>query len=157
MAGNFTQLYFHAVMAVKFRQAVIHPSWETELFKVVTSALRDLNHTPITINGTYDHIHLLWQHHPTQSISHTMKIAKGRSSHFINSRWEPEERFRWQPGYSIFSVSTDRVPVVKRYIARQKLHHQHKSLQTEQRALLAAANVEGTEADVYLFDLLATE
>lgn len=150
MAGTFTQLYFHAVTVVKFRQSLIHPSWEEDLFTVMGGTLREMGHTPILINGIRDHVHLLWRHNKTETLSQTMKKIKGRSSKWINDHGLVEGLFRWQPGYGAFSVSTDHVPRVRGYIAKQKRHHQVVDFNTEYKKLLLANGA--SNLDYLLFD-----
>ncbi|MEM6771908.1 MAG: transposase [Bacteroidota bacterium] len=150
MAGTFTQLYVHAVTAVKFRQSLIDPSWEDSLFTVMGGTLKELGHTPIIINGTDDHLHLLWGHKQTAPVDNTLKMVKGRSSKWINDHGLVDGLFRWQPGYGAFSVSVDRVPRVKGYIAKQKEHHQVIDFQTEYEKLLIDHGV--SNLDYLLFD-----
>ena len=141
MAGAYTQLYFHAVTSVKFRKALIKPGWEAELFAIMGGALRDLGHDPIRINGTEDHVHLLWDHNRTQTIAQTMKIIKGRSSKWINAGGHTAQVFRWQAGYGAFSVSVDRVRQVDNYILNQKKHHRTTDLFQEYDQMLRAQGV----------------
>ncbi len=82
-----------------------------------------------------------------------MKIVKGRSSHFVNHTDLLEELFRWQQGYSAFSVSVDRVPTVARYIKKQKIHHAKESLRKEHQSLLLQHGEK--EVKHYLFDPLS--
>jgi hypothetical protein len=41
----------------------------------------------------------------------------------------------WQRGYGAFSIGQSQVPVVTRYIANQKIHHQTQSFEDEFREL----------------------
>lgn len=152
MARSFTQLYIHSVFAVKYRKAQIDIRWEDELFSVMGGALKELGHCPIIINGTEDHVHALWRHNRTKTLPETMKAMKGGSSHWINKREPGAELFRWQGGYGAFTVSVDRVPKVKNYIARQKIHHRSLSISQEYKSLL---NAHGEyEAEDFMFAAL---
>lgn len=141
MASSCTQLYIHAVFAVKFRQALISSTWEGSLFNVIRSKLRELGHQPIAINGTEDHLHVLWRHNRNQSIPNTMKLIKGGSSHWINHETDCPTTFRYQHGYGAFSVSVDRVPQVTSYIRNQKTHHSAKKFQEEYEEILTAHHI----------------
>jgi REP element-mobilizing transposase RayT len=152
MASSFTQIYFHVVFAVKFRQSLIRPEWEAELFRVMGGSLRKLGHSPIAINGVPDHVHLLWRHNRSKALPETMQKVKGNASHWVNHEILPLETFRFQHGYGAFSVSPDRVPKVEGYIGRQKQHHQSVDLQTEYGELLTASGL--IEIKEYQFDLL---
>jgi len=138
MASSFTKLYIHAVFAVKYRNAIIDVGWEDELFSIIGGALKDLGHLPIKINGDADHVHALWRHRRTKTIPETLKAMKGGSSHWINKRRLTADLFRWQAGYGAFTVSVDRVPKVKNYIERQKIHHQNTTVFEEYGKMLLA-------------------
>ncbi|MFK8163204.1 MAG: transposase [Lewinella sp.] len=152
MARSFTQLFFHAVVSVKYRQALIDPSWEQELYAIMGDTLREMGHYPIKINGIDDHLHLLWRHHRTHDVANTMKLVKGRSSHWINDAKILDRLFRWQPGYGAFSVSVDRVPSVKGYIEKQKVHHQKITVLEEYAGLLKSHGQ--TDLREFMFDEL---
>ena len=121
---------------MKHRKAQIDPKWENELFSVMGASLKKLGHTPIIINGTSDHVHLLWRHNKTKTISDTLQLVKGNSSHWINDAGLTEDLFGWQGGYGAFTVSIDRVPSVKAYIERQKQHHAKTTMFKEYEMLL---------------------
>ncbi|MEM9929602.1 MAG: transposase [Bacteroidota bacterium] len=142
MASSFTQLYFHVIFAVKYRQALIAPNWENQLFNVITAKLQELGHSLIAINGTTDHVHILWRHNRNESLPNTMKLIKGSSSHWINHTIDCPTIFRYQHGYGAFSVSVDRVPQVAAYIRNQKVHHGKKNFLQEYEELLSAHHAE---------------
>ena len=48
--------------------------------------------------------------------------VKGFSSHAVR-QMDRDTHFRWQDGYAAFSVSSDDVPAVERYVRHQKKHH----------------------------------
>jgi hypothetical protein len=55
---------------------------------------------------------------------------KANSSRFLGNRFE------WQEGYGVFTVSASQIETVKRYIANQAVHHQKHSFEEEFHALL---------------------
>jgi len=152
MPRSYTQLFIHGIFAVKYRQALIDPSWEDELFSIMGGRLRELGHSPVKINGVTDHVHALWRHKSTVTVADTMRAIKGRSSHWINDAGLTEGLFRWQGGYGAFTVSVDRVPQVKRYIIKQKIHHKSVTVFDEYEKLLRNHG----EGDVqeFMFDFL---
>ena len=70
-----------------------------------------------------------------------MQELKKASSIWIHDKIK-SENFRWQKGYSAFSVSAPARPSVKRYIANQEEHHRKKSLREELIELLERAGIE---------------
>ncbi len=83
----------------------------------------DLDCKVRTINGTEDHIHLLFQLAPNFSAGDIFKNIKGESSHWINQSDFANTIFAWQIGYGAFSVSESMVKDVELYIKNQKIHH----------------------------------
>ena len=152
MASSFTQLFIHAVFAVKFREALISPDWEAQLHKVICTKLKELGHSPIITNGTEDHIHMLWRHNRNHSLPETMRLVKGISSHWVNHVSPCPVLFRYQHGYGAFTVSPSRVKSVIRYIRNQRIHHQQKDFLVEYASFLSVNNVKNIEE--YQFDPL---
>ncbi len=71
------------------------------------------------------------------SLSKIMHLIKGSSSKWLNDTYFQNDRgFRWQGGYSAFSVSQSNLESVKKYIQNQKKHHQNYSFDDENEALL---------------------
>ena len=98
MPNTYTQLYIHAVFAVKRRHCLISPEWEEELYKYISGILRNHKHKMLIINGMADHIHILFGLHPAQSISQCMQTIKGQSSEWINRKRFIRGKFEWQEG-----------------------------------------------------------
>jgi len=67
----------------------------------------------------------------------------------MKTNGDPYRGFRWQGGYSAFSVSPAEIDAVVRYIETQKEHHQHISFQDELRSLLKRHDIEYDERFVW--------
>ena len=78
----------------------------------------------MAIGGTLDHVHLLVRFPTTLSVAKLAKEVKGVSSHLVTHVLRPGEFFKWQGGYGAFTLRKKDVPVVQRYIQKQKEHHQ---------------------------------
>jgi putative transposase len=133
MPKNFSRIWIHAVWATKAREPLLHKSWRKELFKHMLANAKEKKIGLDFINGIDDHVHALVKLKPTQAFSNVVKNIKGESSRWINKRgYMPDELlFCWQTGYSAVSVSPDRLPQVRRYIANQEAHHQVISFEEE--------------------------
>lgn len=83
------------------------------------------------INGTENHIHILFMLSPKIKIEDLFKNIKGESSHWINQSNFIKDKFSWQIGYGAFSVSESMVKNVEKYIANQKEHHKKMSFSEE--------------------------
>jgi REP element-mobilizing transposase RayT len=148
LASSFTKLYFHTVFAVKYRNALIDLVWEAEMYSVICSRMYEMGHIVIAINGVADHVHVLWRHNRVHSIPDTMKKIKGNASHWINSKNLCADLFRFQHGYGAFTVSLDRVPMVKRYVLNQKTDHEKIDLKMEYDQFLVANGVPDEEKEL---------
>ena len=80
MANTYTQIHIQVVFAVKYRRALIHPSWEEKLYKYITTIIQNEGHKVLKINGMPDHIYILFGMRPSQSLSDLMKRVKEDSS-----------------------------------------------------------------------------
>ena len=141
MANSYTQIYMHIVFAVSHRESLISEVWADELYRYLSGVCKNRNHFVHAINGTADHVHMLIGMNPTESVASLLKEMKGQSSKWINEKFM-NGKFRWQSGYGAFSYSRSLVPAVKRYIERQKEHHQHVSFQDELVDILNKAGID---------------
>ena len=92
---------------------------------------RDLACKVRIINGTEDHIHILFLLSPNYTLKDIFQNMKGESSHWINQSDFIKYKFAWQTGYGVFSVSESMVTDVEKYIANQKEHHKKITYQEE--------------------------
>ena len=136
MANTHTQIHLQTVFAVQNRQSLIKKEWRNELYKYITGIIQNHNHKVLQINGTADHIHILFGMRPTQSLSDLMKQVKQDSSKWINSKGFVNGKFSWQAGYGAFSYSKNQIPNVINYIKNQEEHHKIKTFSEEYLELL---------------------
>ena len=83
------------------------------------------------LNGTEDHIHLLTKLRPDRAVSEVLRELKSNATGWMHDVFPRLEDFSWQRGYGAFSVSQSRVESVRKYIERQKEHHQKISFRDE--------------------------
>jgi REP element-mobilizing transposase RayT len=150
MADTFTQIYIQVVFAVKGREALIHSSWEEQLYKYITGIIQNKQQKMLAINGMPDHIHVLIGMKPTCCLSDLVREVKKSSNDFIQEKKLSKFKFNWQEGYGAFSYSHSQLDTVIAYIANQKQHHQKQSFKDEYIALLTKFNI-GFKNE-YLFD-----
>lgn len=131
MAGTFSQIYIHIVFAVRFRQSLIRPEWEAELYKYITGIITNKGQKLLAINGMPDHIHILIGMRPSCCLSDLVREIKKSSDEFIKSRGFVTSHFQWQNGFGAFSHSPSAMHTVVRYILGQKEHHRRSSFREE--------------------------
>jgi putative transposase len=126
-SGGHTRhrLLIHLVFCPKYRRRVLVESVATRLTELWTQAC-EINHWymhELTIQP--DHIHLLMQVSPSESISSVVKILKGGSSRVIRLEFPDMEEFLWgnsfwSDGYFCESVGYRDEVAVRRYISVQR-------------------------------------
>ena len=142
MPDTYSQIYLHYVFSVKYRHALIRPSFEEALYKYISGIIKGQNQTLIRINGMPDHVHILLRLRPAMAPSKLIQLVKLNSSKWINENKLCPIRFRWQIGGGIFSVDPNRVSSLIKYIDNQKIHHGHNTFEEEYINLLTANDIE---------------
>ena len=138
MPSSLTKIWIHAFFSTKNRSPLIHPGYESILFAHMKEHLeQDFRCYLETINGTSDHVHLLFLLNPNYSVKDILKNVKGESSHWINAHDFIESKFAWQKSYAAASVSDTVAKEIERFIGRQKEYHQALTFLDEQRRFLA--------------------
>lgn len=124
MSHSLLKIWIHGVFGTKDRTSLIYNTFEKQLHLHIKEKLEnELDCKVRIINGTEDHIHLLFLLSPGFNIKNIFQNIKGESSHWINQSSLIKNKFAWQTGYGAFSVSESMVKEVEKYIDNQKEHH----------------------------------
>ena len=142
MAGTYSNLNFHIIFSTKDRENKITSKLEEELHRYISGIAQGENAILLKIGGTENHVHLVIKLKPRHSIPDILKRIKANSSKWINDHQKIDNRFAWQVGYGIFSVSESQLPHVLEYVANQKKRHHHKTFQEEFIQLLEKHGIE---------------
>ena len=143
MSHTYTKLNTHIVFATWDRRPLIRDEIAGRLHGYLGGIIKDHSCVPIEINGAEDHVHILARLKPTIAPADLLEAIKASSSGWLNREFHfPTAKFRWQAGYSAFSVSESAVPSVTRYIERQKEHHRTRTFEEELREILEMAGLE---------------
>jgi putative transposase len=149
MANTYTQLHIQFIFAVKYRAAMIQPSWKESLHRFVTGIFQKNNHKMLQVNSMPDHIHILIGLRPEQSISSIIQNVKTESSKWINNQKLTTGKFGWQDGYGAFSYSKSHLPRVIRYIQQQEQHHRKQTFIQEYKSFLESFGIEYDERYIF--------
>jgi len=152
MANTYHQLYVQTVFPVKYRKALIHPDWKSELQAIIGNLINENGCKTLNVNGMEDHIHCFFGLKPSTSISVVMKSVKAKSSKWINESGYLGRRFEWQKGFGCFSYSHSHMDAVYHYIKNQEKHHQQLSFREEYIIMLEKFGV--VYDDRYIFEEL---
>jgi REP element-mobilizing transposase RayT len=123
----FWRLYYHLVWATKNREPLIQPEIEKRLYAYIVNKAAELESYVYSINGWYDHIHLVIAIPPKHAVADVVKHLKGASSHDLNHGGELGYQFAWQRGYGALSLGERQRPQAEEYVANQKDHHQQQT------------------------------
>jgi putative transposase len=150
MPGTYSQLLFHIVFSTKERAPWITPEVAARLYPYMGGIVRAEKGFLYDIGGIEDHVHLYLRWRPDGALSDLMRTVKARSSKWVHDTFPELAAFKWQEGYSVFSVSKSQEEAVKNYIARQAEHHEREDFRSELLRMLVAHGVEFDER--YVFD-----
>ena len=132
MSHSLVKIWIHGVLGTKDRTSLINDNFEKELHSHVKDRFeKDLDCKVRIINGTDDHVHVLFLLSPNFGIGDIFQKVKGESSHWVNKSNFMSNKFAWQIGYGAFSVSESKVKDVEQYIRNQKEHHKKTSYADE--------------------------
>jgi len=149
MPQSLAALLVHLVFSTKNRTPWISPEIETELHPYMMTILNHLDCPSIAMNGTEDHVHLLFRLGRTISMAQVVEEVKVASSKWIKTKGSQFQQFHWQSGYGAFSIGESGVEALKKYIKNQKEHHRSKSFQEEYREFLIKYRVPFDESYVW--------
>lgn len=122
---------YHIVINTYNRCANLRLELANELYAYIGGIIRHTRSTPIIINGTRNHIHILLDLHPSISLSEMMRQIKQTSSQWMGSDIRFSKFAGWGKEYFAFSCSQKEAPHVKAYIANQRTHHNEISFEEE--------------------------
>lgn len=149
MPSTYTQNYYHAVFSTKDREHLISLEAEERLYPFIGGILVDLGGTPIAINGTANHVHILTRYPSDLSHSDMLRHVKSRSSKWVSDervvpRWQG-----WQSGYGGFTIGRSMLDQVAAYVRNQKEHHRELSFEDEYIDMLRRAGIDFDLSEVF--------
>jgi putative transposase len=119
----YWRLFYHFTWGTKNRLPLILPQIEKSLYRVIAAKVKYLDGTVYAVGGVEDHIHLVVSVPPKLALSRFIGEIKGNSSHFINHDLLTEANFYWQDEYGVITFSEKDLPIIVRYVQRQRQHH----------------------------------
>lgn len=136
MPHSFSNLLIHAVFSTKDRIRCMDADRRSNLFPYIGGILRELGANSRIVNGTEDHVHVLFNLPVGLSVSECMRVVKTNSSRWVHELSSRKHGFGWQTGYAAFTVSASNEDAVFEYIRNQEQHHRRISFEEEFVALL---------------------
>ncbi len=145
MSQSLSKIYIHLVWHIKYNSVHLRPQDRQELYAYMGGIIKSLESIPIIINGTHNHVHVLFVMSKNVSLAECAKKIKMSSSRWLKTKSEYYRHFAWQGGYGAFSVSQSLYERTYRYIENQENHHKKKTFREEYISFLKTYNVEFDE------------
>jgi len=130
-ANTYTSLHYHVIFSTKNREPWLVPHIEQRIWEFVGGVARAHRMTALQVGGVEDHLHALVTAPPTIAPFQIAQYLKSDSSKWIHEEFPTLRNFRWQDGYSAFTVSKSNIPKVIKYIQNQREHHRKRTFQEE--------------------------
>ena len=148
MAHTFSCLYYHVVFSTAGRGNLIPQDNLSRLHGYIAGIVKNIKGIALEVGGTANHLHALLSLSPHTSISKAVNVIKSNSSKWVHETFPSMTEFRWQEGYSVFSVSRSNVEAVAKYVCNQPIRHHTTSFEDEILALLQKHGIEYDKAKV---------
>jgi putative transposase len=130
------KVWLHVILATKNRQELIKPLIEPILHQVLADTLTEQGCEVKAINGTENHVHLLFLLNPQRTLAEVIKNLKTHSAYHINQENLSNAKFGWSAGCGAFSIGESFVEKTEQYINDQKKTHQDIDFQQEYEKIL---------------------
>lgn len=139
MSHSFSQNHIHLIFSTKDRSEIIPKEMLPRLCAYLGGICENHDMTILAVNGTENHVHLLFHLPPKLALASAVLLLKANSSKWMG---EQRQKFQWQEGYGAFSVSFSDLDAAIRYIHSQEAHHRKVSFEDEFREILKTHRVE---------------
>jgi len=149
MSQSLSSVLVHLVFSTKNREPFITAAVETELHPYMATIFRELKSPSLAIDGTTDHIHILFSLGRVVTIADIVEEVKTSTSKWIKTKGREFRTLHWQRGYGVFSIGQSNVALLRRYIRGQKEHHRRICFQDEYRKFLKAYGIDYDERYVW--------
>ena len=149
MPQSLSSILVHLIFSTKNREPFITEAIEKELYPYMAKIFRELKSPSLTICGADDHVHSLFSLGRTIEVADLVQVVKTESSKWIKTKGQEFSNFHWQRGYGAFSIGQSQVVFLKRYIVRQRIHHQRITFQDEYRKFLKSYGIDYDERYVW--------
>lgn len=128
---SFVKIWVHVVWSTKNREQILNKEIRPLLFNHIKSYGKEKEIYIDFINGYVEHIHCLIALNADSTISKTIQLLKGESSHWANENGLLRNKLEWAKEYFAVSVSESMIDKVREYIKNQEEHHRKISFSKE--------------------------
>ncbi|PHQ31717.1 IS200/IS605 family transposase [Rhodopirellula bahusiensis] len=136
MPQSLSQLYVHLIFSTKDRFPFSKDDIRDRVHAYLASVLREMGAPFVVVGGVDDHVHVLFDMGRIHPAKDFVEKVKRETSKFVKTLRPNLDKFYWQRGYGIFSVSSTHRDSVVAYIENQEEHHRATTFQEEYRDFL---------------------
>ena len=115
MAHTFTNLLTHIIFSTKDRMPTLEPDLKLRLFPYMGGIFRELDATPLLINGPSDHVHILAVLPAKLAPAEILNKVKSNSSGWVHKTFPTRRASAWQVGYAAFGVGPSQKQTILRH------------------------------------------
>ena len=149
MPQSFAQLYVHLIFSTKNRKPFLDDEVRSRVHGYLATVIRNLDSPYVVVGGVADHVHILFDMGKMHAPVEFVEQVKRESSKFVKTLGPRYEKFYWQRGYGMFSVSPTHLASAEQYVRQQEEHHRTKTFQEEFREFLKRYRIEYDEQYVW--------
>ena len=150
MPQSLSNTLIHIVFSTKNRVNFIDDEIAPKLFGYIGQICNAQKCNTIKVGGYRNHVHVFCSLYRPLSQSKLVQEIKAYSSKWMKTQGAQYEKFYWQDGYAVFSVSQSHSERLIKYIRNQKQHHQKKKFEVEYKEFLHQSDIEYDEK--YMWD-----
>ena len=118
---SVSRLVVHLVFTIKYRRKVLGEAELNRMREVCQGVSQKLDCALLELNGEADHVHLLVEYPPKQSVAGIVNAMKGVSSRMLRKEFplRPHAEHLWGPSYFAESCGGAPIAVIRQYIENQ--------------------------------------
>lgn len=143
--STYGHALYQIVFSTKHREKILQKAGREDLFKFIWGLLKNKKCFLHRIGGVEDHIHIIADIHPSNSVSDLVKDIKLASSSYIKEKNLFQNFAGWQTGYAYFTYSKEAKNNLIEYVKNQESHHHKTTFKEELISLLKEHGVEFDE------------
>ena len=150
MPQSLEHVLLHIIFSTKERQSAPPIlSIAPDLYKYISTIIRNLGCECPLMGGVADHVHLAVRLSRTIAIATLLDEVKASSSKWMKTQSPTAANFAWQRGYGVFSVGPTDQDKLLAYIRNQEEHHKTHTFQDEYLAFLTKYKIAYDEKYVW--------
>ena len=143
--STFGHALYQIVFSTKYREKTLIKAGREDLFRYIWGLLNNKKCFLYRIGGVEDHIHIIVDIHPSNSVSDLVKDIKLACSAYIKEKNLFAGFAGWQSGYAYFTYSKEAKNNLIEYVKNQESHHHKTTFKEELMCLLKEHGVEYDE------------